>query len=312
MTRPKHELKNSNFSNWQFILMMSVAIVVWAFAFPFIKIGLSELSFVNLTIMRFFIVCIVLLTIILLQPKRFSKLQKKDIIPIFLLGFFGVMVYHLGLNYSEQFISPGAASLIVATSPIQIVILATIFLKEKLTLKKNLGIILALSGVIIISLWGEKDVSLELKYVSAALAVFIAAVMTALYTVAGKRLLERYSGLSLTTYAMLLGSIGLIPFLLPDFSIFGQALKMSLTAWFAVIFLGVFSTVIGYVIWYVVLKAKTASEVSVYLYVVPVLSTIISYVLFKDEITLFFILGGLLVIIGLVIVNMNKNKQKID
>jgi drug/metabolite transporter (DMT)-like permease len=310
MTDSKHELKNSNFSNWQFILMMSVAVVVWAFAFPFIKIGLNELSFVNLTIMRFFIVCVVLLTIIILQPRRFSKLQKKDIIPIFLLGFFGVMVYHLGLNYGEQFISPGAASLIIATSPIQIVILATIFLKEKLTLKKFLGTILALSGVIIISVWGEKNVSLELKYIYAALAVLIAAVMTALYTIAGKKLLERYSGLSLTTYAMLLGSIGLIPFLLPDFSILGQVSQMSLTAWFAVIFLGVFSTVIGYVIWYVVLKIKTASEVSIYLYAIPVLSTIISYVLFQDEITLFFILGGLLVIIGLIIVN--RNKQKID
>lgn len=310
MIKPKDESKKGSFSDWRFILMMSVAIVFWAFAFPFIKIGLRELSFVNLTIMRFFIVCVVVLIILLLQPRRFSKLQKKDIIPIFLLGFFGVMVYHLGLNYSEQFISPGAASLIVATSPIQIVILATIFLKEKLTLKKFLGIVLAFSGVIIISAWGEKNVSLEIKYISAALAVFIAAVMSALYTVAGKKLLERYSGLSLTVYAMLLGSIGLIPLL--NFSIFEQVSKMSLTAWFAVIFLGVFSTVIGYAIWYVALKIRSASEVSVYLYAVPVLSTIISYILFKDEITMFFILGGLLVIVGLVIVNMSKDKQKID
>ena len=99
----------NNFSEWKFILLMIVAIVVWAFAFPFIKIGLRELSFINLTIMRFFVACFAFLFIIVLQKKRFPHIQKKDIIPIFILGFLGVIVYHLGLNYGEQFISPDAA-----------------------------------------------------------------------------------------------------------------------------------------------------------------------------------------------------------
>ncbi|MCK4996227.1 MAG: DMT family transporter, partial [Thermoplasmatales archaeon] len=120
----------NDFSEWKFILMMIVAIVVWAFAFPFIKIGLRELSFINLAIMRFFVVCCAFLLIRLLQKKRFPKIQKKDVIPIFILGFSGVIVYHIGLNYGEQFISPGTASLIIATIPIQIIILASIFLKE--------------------------------------------------------------------------------------------------------------------------------------------------------------------------------------
>jgi drug/metabolite transporter (DMT)-like permease len=55
---------------------MLVAIIVWAFAFPFIRIGLDELSFVNLTIMRFFIVCLIFLILMIIQSKKFSKLQK--------------------------------------------------------------------------------------------------------------------------------------------------------------------------------------------------------------------------------------------
>ena len=73
-------------SNWQYVIMMLVMVTVWALAFPFIKIGLEKLSFINLTIMRFLIVCITLSIVLLLQPKRFSKLRKKDIIPIFLLS----------------------------------------------------------------------------------------------------------------------------------------------------------------------------------------------------------------------------------
>ena len=294
--------------NWQFVLMMTIAVIVWACAFPFIRIGLDELSFINLTIMRFLVVCIAFFIILILIPKKFSKLQKKDILPIFILGFFGVMVYHLGLNYGEQYISPSAASLIIATIPIYVVILATIFLKEKIKIVKLLGIIIALLGVIIISIWGKENISLEIEYMFAAFAVLVAAIMGALYTVAGKKLLERYNGLSLTVYAMLLGSVGLIPFVIISPTLVTEVAAMSTTAWFAILFLGIFSTVVGYVIWYVALEMKTASGVSVYLYAIPVLSTIISYFFLGDEITYFFILGGIFVIFGLILVNMKTKK----
>lgn len=291
----------TNFSKLKFVLIITILVVVWAFAFLFIKIGLEELSFVNLTIMRFLIACLVLILILFFQKKRFSKLHKKDIVPIFLLGFFGVIVYHLGLNYGEQFISPAAASLIIATVPVEIIILSTIFLKEKIGLKKLIGVIIALCGVVVISIWGKAGASIHIEYISAVLAVLIAAIMSALYTIAGKKLLTRYSALSLTTYVMLLGSLGLTPFIRG--SLLDQISKMSMTGWFAVIFLGVFSTVVGYGLWYIVLKIKSASEISIYLYAIPVLSTIISYFMFKEKITLMFILGGFLVIAGLIIVN---------
>jgi drug/metabolite transporter (DMT)-like permease len=298
----------NNFTNLKFIIMMSITVIVWAFAFPFIKIGLEELSFVNLTIMRFLIVCVVFILLIGIKSKSFSKLNKKDILPIFLLGFFGVIVYHLGLNFGEQYISAGAASLIIATIPIQIVILAVIFLNEKITFKKLIGIIIALIGVVIISIWGKSEEGLEIQYIYGALAVLISALMGAIYTIAGKKMLKRYNAISLTVYAMLLGSLGLIPFI--SNSLFQEVNSLSATGWFAILFLGVFSTVIGYFFWYVGLQIKSATDVSVYLYAIPVLSTVISYILFDDRITFMFLFGGVLVITGLAIVNSQLKKQK--
>ena len=292
---------NNRLAEWKFFLLMLLMIVVWALAFPFIKISLEELSFINLTIMRFFVVCVAFSVILLAKSKAFSKLHKKDVIPIFLLGFIGVMVYHFGLNYGEQLVSPGAASLIIATIPVFILILAAIFLKERIQNIKLLGIIIALFGVIVISIWGKEDVSLEIEYVYAALAVLVAAIVGAFYTVTGKKLLSRYNALSLTVYAMLLGSLGLLPFI--RISLFEQVAQMSLTTWGAILFLGLFSTVIGYLLWYYALEIKTASEVSVYLYAIPVVATIASYFLLGDKITYMFILGGILVIVGLILVN---------
>jgi len=305
----ENKIEKKPMSQVRYILMMLVCITVWAFAFPLIKLALRDLSFTTLTVLRFFTVCMASLVIILFRSKHFTRLQKKDIIPIFLLGFFGVMMYHFGLNYGEQYVSASVASLIIASSPVMCVLLAIVFLKEKVTVRKGIGIVLALIGVVAISLWGTHDASLKITYITAALAVVMAATMGSIYTIAGKKLLTRYSPLSLTLYAMLLGSLSLIPvaILTPTFST--EVLTMSWTTMFAVIFLGLCSTIIGYGLWYVALEMKTASEISVFLYGVPVLSTIISYLLFNDRLTVFFILGGIFVIGGLILVN-QKEKGK--
>jgi drug/metabolite transporter (DMT)-like permease len=269
---------------------------------------LEELSPINLTILRLFTTCGVFLGFVVVFPKKFSPIKRKDIIPLFLLGFFGLVVYHLGLNYGELNISPSVASLIIATIPVFTVIFAMLFLKEKLTKKIAIGIPISLSGVMVISLTGTSRNPFDVTYLSAALAVLISAFVGAGYTIAGKKLLQRYSALSLTVYAFLFGSLGLLPFL--SSSLITETTSLSWSGWGAVLFLAIFPTVIGYILWYVALEIKTASEISVFLYFIPVLSTIISYFLFKEEITWLFILGGILVIGGLIIVNVQKSTSE--
>lgn len=284
--------------------LIFLSIIGWAFAFPLIKIALEELSFINLTLLRFTITCSALLALLYLQPHRFTALQKNDVMPLFILGFFGVMVYHLGLNYGEQYVSPGAASLIVATIPVFVAVLAVRFLDETMTVRKIVGISLSLLGIVILTIWGQSNITIEIDYMFGALAVLLAAIMGALYTIAGKKMLSRYSAFSLTTYAMLLGSVGLLPTISSSFV--SQVSKLSWQAWVSVIFLGIFSTIVSYTLWYMALEAKGASELSVYLYAVPVLSTLVSYVLFRDAITPLFIIGGTLVIVGVAIVNRRR------
>ena len=292
-----------------FPLMIGLPILFWSFAFPLIQIGLTEgLSWINLTILRLFLVCIVFIVMLVQRPRRFSKLHRQDIPLIFLLGFTGIIIYHLGLNYGEQYVSPGAASLIIATIPIYVVILGALFLKERLTKMMMSSIVISLGGVIIISTLGTANATLEIQYLSGAIAVVIAAFVGAVYTIIGKKLLERYSALSLTAYAILLGSLSLLPFLGP--SLLDQISSLSFKGWFAVVFLAIFPTVISYVLWYMALEIKQASEISVYLYVIPVLSTAISYFLFQEGVTLMYIFGGILVILGLYLVNKDTQRKK--
>jgi len=309
MEKNENKPPKKNAQNARFLLIMAICIVVWAIAFPFIKLALTDLSYISLTILRFSVVCTASLVILATQSKKFSRLQKRDILPIFLLGFFGVLVYHFGLNYGEQTVSPSIASLLIATIPIFSVLFATMFLKEKITIAILTGIALALTGVIIISLWGIQNTSFEVKYYYGIITILIAALMGSLYTIAGKKLLTRYSPLSLTIYAMLLGSLVLIPIALITPSFPSEILHMSLRSWFAVLFLGLCSTVIGYVLWYVGLEMTSAARVSGFLYGIPVLSTIISYLLFDDRLTILFFVGGFFVICGLSVINKKEKKN---
>ncbi len=284
-----------------FFFIMGFSIVCWGFAFPLIKLSLQELSPVSLTILRLSIVSITFLLIFILQHKTISPLIKRDIPSILLLGVIGLVGYHLCLNYGETQISAGAASLIIATIPIFIVILAVVFLKEKITTRITLGVTTSLVGVVLITLTRE---TIEVEYLSGAIAVLAAAIIGAWYTIFGKKLLQRYTSLSLTGYAFLLGSIGLIPLLNKRF--IDEVTRLSLVGWTAVLSLAFFPTVVAYVFWYKALEMKPASEIGVYLYFTPVISTILGIIMFNEPITPFFIIGGLLVILGLIIVNTDR------
>ena len=288
-------------SKYIYFIIIGLPIIFWAFAFPLIKISLTELSPVNLTILRIFIVWLTFLAILTLKPFKITKLDFKDFPYMFLLGFFGIVGYHLALNYGEQYISAGAASLIISTIPIFIIILALIFLSEKISFNIITGILFSSLGVIVITLYGNINVTIEINYIYSAFAVLLAAFFGAFYTVAGKKLLKKYTPLSLTIYAILIGTIGLIPFI--NITFFTEIIELSINVWLSVICLAIFPTVISYVLWYVALNIKTASELGTYLYLMPILSTILSFLILNERITIYFILGGFLIIIGLIIVN---------
>lgn len=287
------------------LVIIGLAVIFWAFAFPLIKFNLQELTPENLAILRLFIASIIFIGILIIKPNKFSKLQKKDIPVLFLLGFIGVSVYHLCINYGEQYISAGAASLIITTIPIFVVILASVFLSEKITLKAFIGIALSFFGVIIISLLGNPGIVIEITYLSGAAAVLLASFVGALYTIAGKKLINRYNALSLTAYAFIIGNTGMIFFIRP--LLFEQVFALSLEGWISVLFLAIFPTVAAYTFWYAALEVIPASQLTIYLYFIPVVSTLISCLFFGEIITMWYIVGGFLVIFGLYIVNMKKS-----
>jgi len=296
------------FTKKYFLLVISVAIFCWALAFPSIRFLLDEgLSPINLTIMRIFITCISFVIIISLKKNYISIPQKRDIPYIIILGLINAVVYHLALNYGEQFVSPSVASLIIIMVPIFVIILSMVFLKERMTQEIILGVFLAIFGTVIITFIGTQNLILKVTYFAGVFAIFLAAISAAFYSILGKRLLEKYNTLSILSFSFLFGSFGLMPFF--DNSIFSELLNLSIIGWITLLSLGIFSTVLAYFLWFTALEIKRVSEVAVYIYFIPFLSTIISYFLLHEKITLWFVVGGAFIILGVTIVDRHRNKS---
>jgi len=277
-----------------------ISVLFWSLAFIAIKICLQHFDAINLTIARLFIGCLLFLTLLLVKNQK--KLPTKKEIPHFiLLGFFGLIVYHLGLNYGEQFINANTASLIVATSPLFIAIAAHFQLKERLNKYNIIGIFFALIGVIIISLYGQPDASIQINYLLGAVAVLLSSISGAIYTIYGKKLMKKYDPTLLTCYSFLFGSIFLLPLLnansLTQFSTIPQTILLPL------IFLGIFPTFVSYLLWYKALNTLKASTMGPIIYLIPLLSTTFSFIFLGEQITSYFVFGGAMIIFGILLVN---------
>lgn len=283
-----------------------ISVLFWSLAFIAIKISLQHFDAYNLTIARLFIGCI-LFSVLLLVSKQ-KKLPTKQEIPQFiLLGIFGIIAYHLGLNYGEQFINANTASLIIATSPLFIAIAAHFRLEEHLSFANIIGIITALIGVIVISIYGQPNSSIQIDYLLGAFAVLIASISGAIYTIYGKKLMKKYDPTQLTCYSFLFGSIFLLP-LLSQKSI-TQFTTIPQDIFPALIFLGIFPTFISYLLWYKALQNLKASTMGPVIYLIPLLSTTFSYFLLDEQITPLFLFGGALIICGIILVNKKTTQQ---
>ncbi len=269
-------------------------VVLWASAFAGIRVGLQSYSPENVALLRYLTASIALGVYAL-----FSKMplpQGRDLPGLAALGFVGFSFYNVALNAGEEQIPAGTASMIIASAPIFVALLALIFLHERLRLLAWAGIGLSFLGVAVISVergagWG---VSLS------ALLVLAAAVSQAIYSVGQKPYLRRYSPLQFTTYAIWTGTFFLLWFG-PD--LLRQMPAASSASTIAVIYMGIFPGAIGYVSWSYVLSRLPASQAGSFLYLIPAVAIVIAWLWLGEMPDLAAWLGGALILAGVLLVN---------
>ena len=127
----------------------ALTVVFWASAFAGIRAGLQSYSPESVALLRYLTASICLAVYALLTRMPLPALR--DVPGIALTGFLGFSFYNVALNAGEQRIPAGTASLIIASAPVFVALMAGAFYKERLRLRSWLGILLSFVGVAVIS-----------------------------------------------------------------------------------------------------------------------------------------------------------------
>ncbi|MBX5449025.1 DMT family transporter [Thermogemmatispora sp.] len=275
-------------------LSLIITLLLWASAFTGIRAGLQSYSPGALILLRFLVASLALMLYALLTRMRLPAWR--DLPGLLVLGLIGITGYHAGLTFGELTVNAGTASFLVASVPCFTALLALLVLRERLTLWGWLGIAISIVGVTIISLGGKEG----LHFTPGALLVLLASLCESVYFIVQKRYMQRYSSSEMTAYTMWAGTLFMLPFAPALWHELPQAAP---AATLAVVYLGLFPAAIAYATWAFTLARLPASLATSFLNISPLLALVISWLWLHEMPTLLELLGGLVVIVGVLLVN---------
>lgn len=291
-------------SNRKIYLLMVLSTFFWAGAFIAGKLSVPFIPTFTLTFLRFFIATTILYFVVKSKDKSNYKLTKKDI-PIFLFtGLVGMFGYHVFFFTALKYTTAINSSLIGATNPIITTILCIIFLKDKITFRRAVGIILSFLGVFLTITNANLSTIHNLSLNKGDLLMLVAVCMWAAYSVFSKTVLHKFSPLILTFYSFLFCSVFLIPFVIYEKPWLFIKLIPSYS-FLAVMYMSIFASVIGYLVQQMSIKQIGPSKTSIFINLVPIFSIILSVTILKESISTVKILTTLLIITGVYICQKN-------
>jgi drug/metabolite transporter (DMT)-like permease len=217
---------------------------------------------------------------------------------------FGLSLFGAGLHYGLQtvglqYTTASNASLYAVTAPITILLLAALFLGEPITVRKAVGVALAVVGVLVV-MGLETLTTLELDaHVKGDLLVLVSIVMWGLFTVLGKKVTDELGALKVTSWVTLIGALWMMPVGVFQMRATGFSLAdMTLDAWLAIGFLGVGCSFLAVLLYFVALRRTESQKVGIYLYTIPPMTAVVAVLYLGEALSVNLVVGAVLVIAG--------------
>jgi drug/metabolite transporter (DMT)-like permease len=210
------------------------------------------------------------------------------------------LAFFKGLSYT----SPISASVIMVTTPILVLILSAILIKERIEIKKAIGILIGLGGTFLLILYGEEIKSNSNPFLGNFL-VFINASSYGLYLIIVKKLVSKYHPFTFIKWIYTFGFLFVIPFGYSEFTeITWQEIPISIYFNIGFVILG--TTFLAYLINLMAMQHIKPTTISVFIYLQPLFATIIAVSLNKDQLTPVKLVSAILIFTGVFLVTQKK------
>ena len=287
-----------------------IVAVIWGFAAPIIKYTLSGFSpFIFLTY-RFFISSLLAFVLLIFIKPNLPKSPKIWILTLFngfLISTVSLGLLFLGTDKTTSI----DANIISAMAPITIIIAGVFFLKERITKRESIGILIALAGTLITIIEPVLKFQDGFGGLEGNLLVFASIIVGAATAVLAKLVLRNnVDALTSTSLSFIIGFLTLLPFTLPEIlnSRFQILTSVPFSYHLGVFYMAILSGTLAYYLWHKAEKSIEISEVSLFAYLYPVFGVPLSVLWLKEKITLPFIIGSVIIAIGVFLAEWKKRR----
>ncbi|AIN73260.1 DMT family transporter [Flavobacterium psychrophilum] len=233
-----------------------------------------------------------------------EKIDKADFPRIIAAAFFGVALNMLTFFKGLSYTSPIMGAVIMVTTPMIVLVLSAILIKERMKTKKIIGLILGLTGTLFLILYG-KSMNNAPKAGLGNLLIFINAVSYGFYLIIVKKLMDKYNAFSFVKWIYLFGLLMVLPFGYTEFQAVNWS-NLPVTIFYKISFVVIFSTFLTYLLNLLSMKELKPTTVAVFIYLQPLFATIFAIGLGKDELNVIKIGSALLIFSGVYLVTQKK------
>ncbi|MCX6624580.1 MAG: DMT family transporter [Acidobacteria bacterium] len=276
--------------------LIALMVLWWAANYIIGKIALREIDALLLSGLRTTLAALLVLPIFLwrratgISPVAYSG---RDLRILLSLGIVGVGINQVCFVAGLGRTSVAHSSITMGLTPMLALLVAAILGQERLTGLKLAGMAVALGGIATLNLARTAGAAT----LSGDLLIFGAALSFAVFAVVGKSVTRRFDSVTVNTFAYCGGSLALLPFTI--WRGWGFPFhQVSWKAWLSLGYMALFPSLICYLIFYWALTYIPASRMSAFIYLQPLLATLMAIPLLGEHISLPLIAGGILVLAG--------------
>ena len=278
-------MASQSISPFQAFLMV-LLIIFWGSSFVVVKqllnVGLTPIAIATFR----FLLAGVLFLVALAIKKRVSptyrlSVERKDLLVLLALALTGVTFFftiqYTGIQLAGASI---AAIMVCLLSPILITLFSVKLFGDKLRRKQYIGVAVAAAGTLLVVLADLLNLEGSMTFLVGTLILLSTPFLWAGYSLLGQKIMKKYDAFLVVAYVSLIGGACLIPFSLAEGS-FMQLFTMNLGDWLSVLYLAFTCSLLGYYIWFYVLK-KAGATASTFLFGEPLITAVFA-VIFVSE-----------------------------
>ncbi len=291
-------------------IILITTMLFWGGTFIAGRILATSVAPASAAFLRFAIASAVLVSFVSMTKGRLPRPSGKQWFYLLLLGLTGVFSYNIFFFTGLRYINAGRASLIIASTPLVITVLATIFFKEQLTSRRLAGVLLSLVGAIIVISNGHPSLVLKLGFGPGEKALLGCVASWSAYSLIGRTVVSSLSPLVAVCYSSIIGTLLLF------WPAFHEGLlrglpHLSLTDWESLAYLGICGTAIGFSWYYKGIKKVGATRAGIFINLVPFFALILAWLILRENIRPVVLGGGVLILMGVALTNASRGKKSL-